>query len=84
MAAAAHDGLARALYPSHTPFDGDLVFGVSTCARPLQGDAFAARLLIEHAAAHCLARAVARGLHAARPVPGDVLPCWSQSRGAMS
>ncbi len=84
MAAAAHDGLARALYPSHTPFDGDLVFGVSTCARPLQGDAFAARLLIEHAAAHCLARAVARGLHAARPVPGDVLPCWSQSRGTMS
>lgn len=84
MAAAAHDGLARALYPAHTPFDGDLVFGVSTGRVPLDGDAFTARLLIEHAAAHCLARAVARGLHAARPMSGDVLPCWSQPRGSIS
>ncbi len=34
MATAAHDGLARALVPSHTPLDGDLVFAVSTGARP--------------------------------------------------
>ena len=30
LAVAAQDGLARAVLPSHTPFDGDLVFSVST------------------------------------------------------
>jgi D-aminopeptidase len=30
MAVAAHDGIARAIVPAHSPFDGDLVFGVST------------------------------------------------------
>ncbi len=25
-----HDGFARAIWPSHTPFDGDLVFALST------------------------------------------------------
>ena len=30
MAAVAHDGMARAVNPVHTMFDGDLVFGVST------------------------------------------------------
>ena len=33
LAEAAHGGLARAVYPAHTPFDGDLVFGVSTGRR---------------------------------------------------
>jgi len=30
LAVTAHDGLARAIVPSHTPLDGDLVFGVAT------------------------------------------------------
>ena len=30
MAAVAHDGMARAVNPVHTMFDGDLVFGVAT------------------------------------------------------
>ena len=34
MAEAAQDGLARAIHPAHTPFDGDLVFAVATGARP--------------------------------------------------
>lgn len=29
MAIAAHDGMARAIVPSHTQFDGDIVFTVS-------------------------------------------------------
>jgi L-aminopeptidase/D-esterase-like protein len=32
MAAAAHDGLARAIDPCHTPYDGDTVFVVATGA----------------------------------------------------
>lgn len=30
LAIAAHDGFSRALWPSHTPLDGDLVFALST------------------------------------------------------
>ena len=26
----AHDGLSRAIVPSHLPYDGDLIFSVST------------------------------------------------------
>ena len=76
LAVAAHDGLARALVPAHTPFDGDLVFGVSTGTGPAPDPLGQMRL--GHAAALCLARAVARGVHAARPEPGDRQPCWSQ------
>jgi L-aminopeptidase/D-esterase-like protein len=30
MAQAAHDGLARAVYPVHTLYDGDVMFGLAT------------------------------------------------------
>lgn len=80
MATAAHDGMARALVPSHTPFDGDLVFAVSTGAKPLQ-DQDADPFLLGHAAASVLARAIARGVHAATPAPGDLQPCWSRKYG---
>jgi len=76
MAIAAHDGMARAIYPSHTPMDGDLVFAAVTGARPLE-DPLATPLMLGHLAALCLARAIARGVHAATPAPGDPLPCWS-------
>lgn len=79
VAVAAHDGMARALVPSHTPMDGDLVFAAATGARPADE---AARLAIGHAAAVCLSRAIARGVYEARPAPGDVLPCWSARFGA--
>ncbi len=79
LAIAAHDGMARALIPSHTPMDGDLVFGVSTGARPLE-DASGA-VLLGHAAATCLARAIARAVYLARPAPGDVMPCWRDQFG---
>lgn len=76
MATAAQDGMARALVPSHTPLDGDLVFAVATGARALSDpmEAFG----IGHAAACCLARAIARAVFNARPAPGDVQPCWGE------
>ncbi|MDO5611611.1 MAG: P1 family peptidase [Paracoccus sp. (in: a-proteobacteria)] len=76
MATAAHDGMARALVPSHTPLDGDLVFALSTGARPV-ADPLRDPFQIGHAAACCLARAIARGIHAARAVAGDLQPCWA-------
>jgi len=75
LACAAHDGIARAVVPAHTPVDGDLIFALAT------GTAAAAPNLkaIGAAAAHCLTRAIARAVHLATPAPGDLLPCWSES-----
>jgi D-aminopeptidase len=80
MATAAHDGFARALVPSHTPMDGDLIFAAATGARPL-GDPLADTLVLGHAAATCMARAIARGVHAATAATGDMLPCWQDEFG---
>ena len=76
LATAAHDGYARALVPSHTPMDGDLIFAAATGAQPL-ADPLADTLMLGHAAATCMARAIARAVFQASPVPGDTLPCWS-------
>ena len=76
MAVAAHDGMARAIVPSHTPFDGDLVFAVSTGARPL-ADPVLDPAILGHTAATTLSRAIARGVFAATPALNDVMPCWS-------
>ncbi|MFI0395662.1 P1 family peptidase [Paracoccus jiaweipingae] len=78
MAVAAHDGMARALIPSHSPMDGDLVFAAATgavAADPL------ALFRLGHVAACVLARAIARAVHAAQPAPGDLQPCWQQFYG---
>ncbi|MGY6696276.1 MAG: P1 family peptidase [Roseinatronobacter sp.] len=74
MAVAAHDGIARAIVPSHTLFDGDIVFAVSTGTRPLTDDA--ALLDISHSAAVSLSRAIARAVYLAEPMADDHLPAW--------
>jgi D-aminopeptidase len=73
LATAAHDGMARALIPSHTPFDGDLIFAVSTGAVPTND-----LMMLGHAAATCVARAIARAVFAATPADNDKYPCWSE------
>ncbi|WP_135447942.1 P1 family peptidase [Tabrizicola caldifontis] len=80
MAVAAHDGIARALVPSHTLLDGDLVFAAATGARAMR-DELTDLFQIGHAAATCLARAIARAVYLARPVPGDIQPCWRSRFG---
>jgi D-aminopeptidase len=80
MAVAAHDGLARAVVPAHTPLDGDLVFGVATGERELD-DPVRDAAVIGHVAAVCLSRAIARAVFLARAEPGDVVPCWSARFG---
>ncbi|MEL6954014.1 MAG: P1 family peptidase [Pseudomonadota bacterium] len=77
----AHDGLARAILPSHTPFDGDIVFAASSRQRPIVTEG-PDMIHLGHAAASCLARAVARAIYAATPAPGDPKPTWSQAYGA--
>ncbi|MGL4236859.1 P1 family peptidase [Tabrizicola sp.] len=80
MAVAAHDGMARALVPSHTPLDGDLVFSVATGAREI-ADPLTDSFQIGHAAATCLARAIARAVYLAEPMPDDLQPSWRSRFG---
>ncbi|HSR24287.1 MAG TPA: P1 family peptidase, partial [Candidatus Eisenbacteria bacterium] len=56
LAEVAHDGLALAIRPAHTPFDGDTVFAVST------GAAAADPLSLGVAAAEAMWRAVERAV----------------------
>jgi len=75
LAIAAHDGFARAIWPAHTPFDGDLVFALATgtSGTAPQLEDFIALCA---AAASTMARAIARGVHAAEPVENDPFPVW--------
>ncbi|WP_454713988.1 P1 family peptidase [Caulobacter segnis] len=66
LAIMAQDGLSRAIRPAHTPFDGDVVFAAASGAVALGEEGrqiILARL--GAAAGDCLARAIARGVHAA-------------------
>ena len=70
MAAVAHDGMARAVNPVHTMFDGDLVFGVSTGGAGSAPDGAPDPLEFHEiltAAADVVTRAIVRGMLAARP-----------------
>ncbi|NOX73116.1 MAG: P1 family peptidase [Alphaproteobacteria bacterium] len=80
LATAAHDGMARAIFPSHTPIDGDLIFAAATGDKPLD-DPLTDTLLLGHAAAQCLARAIARAIYNATPAKGDILPTWQEKFG---
>ncbi|HZU91534.1 MAG TPA: P1 family peptidase, partial [Stellaceae bacterium] len=68
LAIMAQDGLARAIRPAHTPFDGDTVFALATGGGPPLAPA--ALLRFGNAAAHCLARAIMRAVLAAEPLHG--------------
>jgi L-aminopeptidase/D-esterase-like protein len=60
VAAMAHDGLARCIFPSHTPWDGDSVFAISTGT--WSGEKPADAGLIGALAADALATAILRGV----------------------
>lgn len=68
LAIMAQAGLARAIYPVHTPLDGDVVFAASTGRRPL-GDPLLALTELGALAGNVVARAIARGVFAATALP---------------
>jgi L-aminopeptidase/D-esterase-like protein len=74
-----HDGFAHALWPAHTPMDGDIVFSLATGQKPLAPGLGLLELCA--AAAACMARAIARGIYEATPAPGDMLPTWREKFG---
>ena len=67
LAIMAQVGLVRAIRPSHTPFDGDLVFAMATCQRPLREPARDLTRL-GMLAADCLSRAIARAVYHAETI----------------
>lgn len=79
LAIMAQDGLAQAIRPAHTPFDGDTVFALSTGAGGAGGGVDPAQLArLGSAAASCLARAIMRAVTEAAPLGG--FPSWRQVR----
>ncbi|MGF1606699.1 MAG: P1 family peptidase [Rhodothalassiaceae bacterium] len=65
LAVMAQDGLARALRPIHTPFDGDTVFAVATGARAVAPADLAQTLALAGTmAADAMVRAIAKALSA--------------------
>jgi D-aminopeptidase len=81
LAVMAQTGLTRAIYPVHTPLDGDLVFAAATGQRPLADPAFALTQL-GAAAANVVARAIARGVYAATALPfAGALPAYRDKFG---
>jgi L-aminopeptidase/D-esterase-like protein len=65
VAMMAQDGIARAVRPAHTPFDGDTVFALASSELALGENLLRAAQIgrIGSAAADCLTRAIARAVH---------------------
>jgi D-aminopeptidase len=82
LAMMAQDGLARAIYPVHTPLDGDIVFAASTGLRPL-ADPVRDLMRLGTLAVQVVARAIARGVYEATALPGGdrPLPSWRDTFG---
>ena len=80
LAMIAQTGFARAIYPVHAPLDGDVVFAAATGERPI--DPLVGLTELGMVAANVVARAIARGVHAATalPFPG-ALPAWKDRFG---
>ncbi|TRC94883.1 P1 family peptidase [Mesorhizobium sp. WSM4303] len=76
LAISAHDGFVRAIWPVHTPADGDLVFALATGKSGIELNADDAVDFFAAAGA-TMARAISRGIHAATPADGDLFPVWS-------
>ncbi len=76
LAVMAQSGLSRAIYPVHTPLDGDVVFAASTARQPL-ADPLLGLTELGTIAANVVARAIARAVFAATTLPfAGALPSW--------
>ena len=82
VAQMAHDGMARAIRPAHTMFDGDTIFCLATGRKelPQTPGIFAAPQAqslndLGHAAANCMSRAIIHGVLAAHSIAGMTAFC---------
>ena len=77
LAIVAHDGFAHAIWPSHTPMDGDIVFALATGTSGREID-IAEFVTLCAGAVSTMARAIARGVYSAHAEPGDVMPAYGE------
>ncbi len=70
LAIMAQDGLARAIRPSHTPFDGDTLFTLATGEQELGAMPPVDLARLGMMAADCVCRAVMRGIYFAETAGG--------------
>jgi D-aminopeptidase len=76
VAVMAQDGFARAIYPVHTPLDGDVVFSAATGAKALDDPHYGLAEL-GMVAANVMARAIARSVYEAKALPfAGALTSW--------
>jgi L-aminopeptidase/D-esterase-like protein len=87
VAQMAHDGIARAIRPAHTMFDGDTVFCLATGKRSLPEDSGFFQVPqalcineIGQAAADCMSRAIIRAVLAAGSLAGMTAFCDLEDR----
>jgi L-aminopeptidase/D-esterase-like protein len=81
LAVMAQDGLAHAIFPAHTPVDGDIVFAAATGHHPL-ADPVRGLMRLGAVAMQVVARAIARGVYQATALPGDTgCPDWHSRFG---
>jgi D-aminopeptidase len=82
LAIMAQSGMSRAIYPVHTPLDGDVVFAASTGRKPLS-DPILALTQLGAIAANVVARAIARGVFAASALPfSGAMRSWRDQFGS--
>ncbi len=87
VAQMAHDGMARAIRPAHTMFDGDTIFCMATGKKKLPKTpgffiAAQAQALNElgHAGANCVSRAIIQAILSARSLAGMTAFCDLENR----
>ena len=76
IATSAHTGIARAIEPSHTPFDGDIIFSATSGTEPIVSKD-KDLMLVCQLSALCVTQAVGSAIKAARKKKGDQLSCWA-------
>ncbi len=75
IATSAHSGIARAIEPSHTPFDGDIIFSATSGTQAIDSKD-RDLLLVCQLSALCVTQAVGSAIKAATRKKGDQLDCW--------
>lgn len=81
LAVMAQTGVARAIYPVHTPLDGDVLFAAATGKKPLE-DPLRMLTQLGAVAGNVAARAIARAVYEAAALPfAGAMPTWKDKFG---
>jgi D-aminopeptidase len=78
IATSSHAGIARAVYPSHTPFDGDLIFSASSGKISNKSITDEDLMLACHFGAVCITKAIGNAIKNATSVENDLVKVWKE------